>query len=213
MERNIRKLPVYQVRVVALYRSPSISLTLFAVAHCPSATRLPNPAPQRHPLRDSREDPPPSLRFVPSAGVLVDGRWRQVDGRPNLGRAECEDTQSLSQGGEGEIVTKRRTTQNANVRAFQNHVAEPGAGGSFSNLIDASSALVDALIGLCTFPLTKDQANSLSMKKTFPSLYQLAPIRLMIPIQAALNVSLPSDASQMLTHKPFPDRLVVFHSA
>lgn len=185
---------------------------LSSVAHCPPSTRFADSASQRHPLRDSREDPPPSFCFVPSARILVDGRRGQVYGRSDLDRAKYEDAQGLPQGSKGERRGERERTRTLTRTTPQNYVAEAGA-GTLSSLIDASSVLVDALIVLCTFGLSKDEANSLSMKKTFPTLYRLAPIRLIIPIQASLNVSLPSDASQMLMHKPFADRLVVFQSA
>ncbi|KAI5476130.1 phosphatidylinositol 3-/4-kinase [Pseudohyphozyma bogoriensis] len=75
-------------------------------------------------------------------------------------------------------------------------------------LIDEGLRLVDQLLVLCDYPLTKTEP--ISMKSLFPDLWKMAPTKLIIPLQSSLNVSLPSDASQVATHKPFPDRLVVF---
>lgn len=71
--------------------------------------------------------------------------------------------------------------------------------------------LVDCLLDLCNFPVPA-KVTSLSLHRQFPALYKLAPTILVIPLQAALNVSLPADASHMTTHKPFPDKLVIFQS-
>jgi serine/threonine-protein kinase ATR len=71
--------------------------------------------------------------------------------------------------------------------------------------------LVDCLLDLCNYPVGAKET-SLSLHRQFPVLYRLAPTILVIPLQVALNVSLPADASQMTTHKPFPDKLVVFQS-
>lgn len=78
-----------------------------------------------------------------------------------------------------------------------------------TTLIDDGIKLVDQLLALCNFNISKN--DPLNMKKTFPALYRLAPSTLIIPLQASLNVTLPSDASQIETHRPFGERLVVFH--
>lgn len=76
-------------------------------------------------------------------------------------------------------------------------------------LIDEGILLVDHLLALSDYPL-KDSA-TLSMAKVFPALYRITPTKIIIPLQSQLNVSLPSDASQHIQHKPFPDRKIVFH--
>lgn len=77
-------------------------------------------------------------------------------------------------------------------------------------LIIEGLKLVDQLLILCNHPVGKEP--TMSLHTTFPNLYKLAPTTLMIPLQASLNVSLPSDASQIANHKPFPDRLITFQS-
>lgn len=70
--------------------------------------------------------------------------------------------------------------------------------------------LVESLLDLCNFVVNKE--TTLSLHRQFPNLYRLAPTILIIPLQNALNVSLPTDASHIADHKPFPDGLVVFQS-
>lgn len=78
-------------------------------------------------------------------------------------------------------------------------------------LINEGIQLVDSLLELCNYTVGPKE-NSLSLHRQFPQLFRLAPTQLIIPIQSSLNVALPADTSSTLTHKPFPDKMAVFHS-
>lgn len=78
-------------------------------------------------------------------------------------------------------------------------------------ILDQGLHLVDQLLHLCNHNITKN--DPLVMEHVFPALYKLAPMRLIIPLQNSLNVTLPADASRRAEHKPFPERLPIFHSA
>jgi len=75
-------------------------------------------------------------------------------------------------------------------------------------LLDEGLRLVNDLLGLCDYPLKTTEP--LDMRKTFPSLYNNTPTKLIIPLQSSLNVSLPSNPQLRTTHQPFPDNLPVF---
>lgn len=77
-------------------------------------------------------------------------------------------------------------------------------------LVDEGLLMVNQLLALCNYNITK--TDNLSLSRLFPTLFNMTPTSLIIPLQNSLNVSLPSDASQMASHKPFPDRLVIFQS-
>lgn len=65
------------------------------------------------------------------------------------------------------------------------------------------------LLLLCDYSIT-GKVDTMSLKKSFPSLYNLLPAQIIIPLQNSLTVSLPYDASQAASHKPFPDNLPTF---
>lgn len=77
-------------------------------------------------------------------------------------------------------------------------------------ILDQGLALVDQLLKVCDHPISK--GDTLSLRKTFPSLDRLAPISVAIPTLDALTVSLPFDAVDRSEHKPFPDPVVTFSS-
>ena len=82
-------------------------------------------------------------------------------------------------------------------------------GDNTARLIDQGLKLVDELLALCNHNISK--TDSLSLRKIFPRLAESLPDDLYIPLQSSLTVSLPSDASQFATHRPFPSRLPTFH--
>ncbi|GAA6058026.1 hypothetical protein JCM3770_003979 [Rhodotorula araucariae] len=106
--------------------------------------------------------------------------------------------------------TSRRSKRN--MRVFQKAkeaaaaLRTPSAVGS---LVDEGLRLVDQLLALCNYPIN-GKVDTLSLKKTFPALYKLAPTKLIIPLQSSLTVALPFDSSQATSHKPFSDNLPVF---
>lgn len=65
------------------------------------------------------------------------------------------------------------------------------------------------LLELCDHPLGKEDW-ALSMEETFPKLHKLAPSRLILPIQESMTVVLPSSASELDTHQPFPHHAPTF---
>lgn len=70
--------------------------------------------------------------------------------------------------------------------------------------------MVQELILLCDFHIS-GKVDTMSFQKSFPVLYKLAPAKIIVPLQNSLTVSLPFDASQAASHKPFPDNLPTFH--
>ncbi|GAA5989436.1 hypothetical protein JCM11641_007903 [Rhodosporidiobolus odoratus] len=108
--------------------------------------------------------------------------------------------------------TSRRSKRN--LRIFQKVKTEAGtASGATSDvglLVDEGLKLVDQLLHLCNYPIN-GKVETLSLKKTFRNLHDLAPTSLIIPLQSSLTVSLPFDAAQAATHKPFPPNLPVIH--
>ncbi|GAA6058573.1 hypothetical protein JCM10212_007012 [Sporobolomyces blumeae] len=84
-------------------------------------------------------------------------------------------------------------------------------GDQVGPLIEEGLKLVEQLLFLCDYHIS-GKIDTLSLQKTFPDLYKLAPTKLIIPLQSSLTVTLPFDASRAATHKPFPDNLPAFHS-
>lgn len=60
------------------------------------------------------------------------------------------------------------------------------------------------LLRLCDFPIKDDATKTLSMIKDIPTLFKLAPSRLIIPLQESVIVTLPATSSSKTTHQPFP---------
>ncbi|CDZ97128.1 serine threonine-protein kinase atr [Phaffia rhodozyma] len=76
--------------------------------------------------------------------------------------------------------------------------------GNVSNLIDKALLMTKELLKLAKLDVSKSTAD-VSMDRVARSLKSLAPSPLMIPIQEALTVSLPSEAvSKGKDHNPFP---------
>ncbi|EIN10974.1 hypothetical protein PUNSTDRAFT_63830 [Punctularia strigosozonata HHB-11173 SS5] len=70
-------------------------------------------------------------------------------------------------------------------------------------LINESVSMTHELLRLCDFKL-KDDKKILSMRRDFPRLYNLAPSRLIIPLQESLTASLPPTSLSSADHQPFP---------
>ncbi|GAA6007639.1 hypothetical protein JCM11491_003906 [Sporobolomyces phaffii] len=111
-------------------------------------------------------------------------------------------------------MTNRRSKRNTRVfqKAKDAYLArhEPGS-PNVSALIEEGLQLVQELLLLCDYSIT-GKVDTMSLKKSFPSLYNLLPAQIIIPLQNSLTVSLPYDASQAASHKPFPDNLPTFRS-
>ena len=78
-----------------------------------------------------------------------------------------------------------------------------------AELIDQGLKLVHELLLLCDYNIAH-KVDTMSLRKSFPNLYTLLPAQIIIPLQNSLTVSLPFDASQAVSHKPFPDNLPTF---
>ncbi|KAJ1924525.1 hypothetical protein IWQ60_005140 [Tieghemiomyces parasiticus] len=88
-------------------------------------------------------------------------------------------------------------------------------------LIEEATAVGEALVGLC-YHAVPAKATTLSFDKDFRRLVRMAPLRLIVPLQGSLTVTLPSAAQAAPTHQPFPhalptirgfqDRIDVLHS-
>lgn len=79
-------------------------------------------------------------------------------------------------------------------------------------LIEEGLKLVQELLLLCDYHIT-GKVDTMSLKKSFPILFNLLPAQIIIPLQNSLTVSLPFDASLAASHKPFPDNLPTFDCA
>ncbi|GAA5943874.1 protein kinase MEC1 [Sporobolomyces koalae] len=111
-------------------------------------------------------------------------------------------------------MTSRRSKRNSRVLQKAKEAYLAGHESSSANvaaLIEEGLKLVQELLLLCDYNIT-GKVDSMSLKKSFPSLYSLLPAQIIIPLQNSLTVSLPFDASQAASHKPFPDDLPTFHS-
>lgn len=75
--------------------------------------------------------------------------------------------------------------------------------GQTQQWIMATVTMTKQLLDLCNLSVN-DNKKSLSMGKDFPSLQQLAPSQLIIPLQESLIASLPPSAASQRDHQPFP---------
>ncbi|GAA5994714.1 protein kinase MEC1 [Rhodotorula paludigena] len=105
--------------------------------------------------------------------------------------------------------TSRRSKRNLRIFQKAKEAAASNRSSVVGPLMDEGLRLVDQLLAMCNYPIS-GKIDTLSLKKTFPLLWKAAPTKLIIPLQSSLTVSLPYDASQAATHKPFPDNLPVF---
>ncbi|KAI0268140.1 hypothetical protein BC834DRAFT_678146 [Gloeopeniophorella convolvens] len=86
-------------------------------------------------------------------------------------------------------------------------------------LVNASLAMINALLGLCDFPPPEPPRNGgldaklfLSMKKDIPQLAKLTPSPLIVPLQESLTAKLPPPTSAVGSDfKPFEDDAPTFH--
>ncbi|GAA5955223.1 hypothetical protein JCM3765_003250 [Sporobolomyces pararoseus] len=111
-------------------------------------------------------------------------------------------------------MTSRRSKRNTRVfqKAKESYLAGHEADSpNVAALIDEGLKLVQELLLLCDYHIT-GKVDTMSLKKSFPDLYNLLPAQIIIPLQNSLTVSLPFDASQAASHKPFPDNLPTFKS-
>ncbi|GAA5921352.1 hypothetical protein JCM1841_002451 [Sporobolomyces salmonicolor] len=109
--------------------------------------------------------------------------------------------------------TSRRSKRNLRVFQKAKEASSQSRASGSANvgvLVDEGLKLVDQLLYLCNYSIS-GKVDTLRGKKTFPDLYRLAPTHIIIPLQSSLTVSLPFDASQAASYKPFPDNLPVFH--
>lgn len=83
--------------------------------------------------------------------------------------------------------------------------------GDLSTFINKAMAMTTELLKLARHEVVKT-SSSFSMRRHFPVLQQLAPSPLLIPLQEALTVSLPSSAAALKRHEhnPFPVTTVRF---
>lgn len=85
--------------------------------------------------------------------------------------------------------------------------------GSLSVFINKALQMTKELLRLAKHDIPK-QNNTVSMQRLFPTLKALGPSPLLIPLQEALTVSLPSDANvKGKEHNPFPVCTVRFKGA
>ncbi|CAO1612632.1 unnamed protein product [Jaminaea pallidilutea] len=72
-----------------------------------------------------------------------------------------------------------------------------------SKTIETSQHLASELLHLCNFPVSS-KTTALTLERDFPRLHALADCRLIVPIQASLTVSLPTNNEPKADHSPFP---------
>ncbi|KAJ3201378.1 hypothetical protein HDU82_008154 [Entophlyctis luteolus] len=73
-----------------------------------------------------------------------------------------------------------------------------------SNIINEGTALCDQLLVLCNYNI-QGKVTMLNMSRDFRNLKRLAPLKMIIPIQKTLTVTLPADGSASnAAHRPFP---------
>ena len=78
-----------------------------------------------------------------------------------------------------------------------------------SKLIDEGDRLVQQLLFLSNYSIKDNE--QLQMDNQMKTLARCLPCSLVIPLQAALTVSLPPKSAEIATHKPFPITLPTFH--
>ncbi|THH12376.1 hypothetical protein EW145_g35 [Phellinidium pouzarii] len=81
-------------------------------------------------------------------------------------------------------------------------------------LISQAVSMATELLRLCDFTIKDDATKTLSMIKDIPTLFKLAPSRLIIPLQESMIVTLPATSSSKTTHQPFPPdapTIMAFH--
>lgn len=77
------------------------------------------------------------------------------------------------------------------------------------DLIRTSEHLTQQLLILCNY--TVKDADAMSMSRNFNELLQIVPVPIIIPLQASLNITLPSKHQDRFTHKPFATDIPTIH--
>ncbi|TPX68250.1 hypothetical protein SpCBS45565_g03305 [Spizellomyces sp. 'palustris'] len=75
--------------------------------------------------------------------------------------------------------------------------------GSLPELIQEGQALTKNLLDLCNFPV-QSRETTLSVSKNFRTLERMAPLRMIVPLQSTMTVTLPSGKQSATAHRPFP---------
>ncbi|VDB97094.1 unnamed protein product [Peniophora sp. CBMAI 1063] len=107
------------------------------------------------------------------------------------------------------VIKSRNTMRSSRGKNIIQQLSQaPGPGGSnnteLRRIVSENMSMVVELLCLCDLPLTEGTA-SLSMKKDVPKLMNLAPSRLILPLQESLVASLPPTSSEKdSAHQPFP---------
>lgn len=96
--------------------------------------------------------------------------------------------------------------QRAQAKSMQGQAAGQSA---LRKVVTTLNSLVGHFLDISSCSTDPD-GHPLSIKARFPLLRQMVPCDIIIPFQDSMIVTLPSDPSQMLSHRPFPDNLVTF---
>jgi serine/threonine-protein kinase ATR len=83
----------------------------------------------------------------------------------------------------------------------------PLAGNTFAMTFRTLDSLVRSFLAIAG--LKTDSYATLSMAQQFPALKAVVPCDIIIPLQNAMTISLPTD-NQVNSHRPFPSNLVTF---
>ncbi|KAJ3291727.1 serine/threonine-protein kinase M1 [Borealophlyctis nickersoniae] len=70
-------------------------------------------------------------------------------------------------------------------------------------LIQEAQKLTDNLLLLCNHQVGPRE-NALSIKKSFRNLERMVPLRMIVPLQSTMTVTLPADGQSSSDHRPFP---------
>ena len=74
-----------------------------------------------------------------------------------------------------------------------------------NNIIAASLSLNDALLKMCNQKLPDNEP--ITVPRHFPDLLKVLASVVIIPLQSSMTASVPSSASEMADHQPFPTNL------
>jgi serine/threonine-protein kinase ATR len=109
-----------------------------------------------------------------------------------------------------EVKTRRERGNQILQRAqSRNAQGQTGEQIALRRTIATLNSLVETFLDISSCQTDPD-GNPLSIKARFPGLRQLVPCNIIIPFQDSMIVTLPTDPSQLHSHKPFPSNLVTF---
>ncbi|ORX89906.1 hypothetical protein K493DRAFT_288711 [Basidiobolus meristosporus CBS 931.73] len=70
-------------------------------------------------------------------------------------------------------------------------------------LVPQAIKLTDQLLGVCNYPVSSRET-TLSINRDFRTLQRMTPLKIIVPLQSTLTVTLPANSQTLSSHNPFP---------